>query len=99
MKSNSLKNSTSIYSFPQKEKNGAIFVFKENGTTKILDLAPQMIVQATDTSGAGDAFFSATLREYAYATEINTEFIKSTFELANLSSREVLSHLGSRIEK
>ncbi len=82
-----------------KGKNGAFFLFKENGITKILDLAPQMIVQATDTSGAGDAFFSTTLREYAYATQINTEFIKSTFELANQSSREVLSHLGSRIEK
>lgn len=82
-----------------KGKKGAIFVFRENGTPKILDLSPQIIVQAIDTSGAGDAFFSTTLREYAYTTQINTEFIKSTFELANHTSRQVLSHLGSRIEK
>lgn len=82
-----------------KGKKGAIFVFKENGKTKLLDLAPQIVVQAIDTSGAGDAFFSTTLREYAYADKINSEFIKSTFELANQSSREVISQLGSRIEK
>lgn len=82
-----------------KGKKGAIFVFRENGTAKILDLSPQIIIQATDTSGAGDAFFSTTLREYAYCTQINTEFIKSTFELANQSSREVLSQFGSRLEK
>lgn len=81
-----------------KGKKGAIFVFQENGETKILDLAPEIIAQATDTSGAGDAFFSCFLREYAYAKEINTEFIKSTFALANQSSREIIGQLGSRIE-
>lgn len=82
-----------------KGKKGAIFVFQENGKTKMLDLAPEIIVQATDTSGAGDAFFSCFLREYAYAKEINTEFIKSTFKLANQSSREIIGCLGSRIEE
>lgn len=81
-----------------KGKKGAIFVFQENGKTRTLDLTPEIIVQATDTSGAGDAFFSCFLREYAYAKEINTEFIKSTFKLANQSSREIIGHLGSRIE-
>lgn len=81
-----------------KGKKGAIFVFQENGEIKTLDLAPEIIVQATDTSGAGDAFFSCFLREYAYAKEINTEFIKSTFALANQSSREIIGQLGSRIE-
>lgn len=82
-----------------KGKKGAIFVFRENGEIKTLDLAPEVIVQATDTSGAGDAFFSTVLREYAYTSEINSEFIKATFDLANKSSREVISQLGSRIEK
>lgn len=82
-----------------KGKKGAVFVFKENGETSTLDLAPEIVVQATDTSGAGDAFFSAVLREYAYTEEIDSEFIKSTFALANKSSREVIAHVGSRIEK
>lgn len=82
-----------------KGKNGAIFVFKENGKVQTLDLKPEIIVQATDTSGAGDAFFSTVLREYAYAEEINSEFIKSTFKLANQSSREVISQLGSRMKR
>lgn len=82
-----------------KGKQGAFFVFKENGKVQTLDLKPEMIIQATDTSGAGDAFFSCFLREYAYTKEINTEFIKSTFELANQSSREVIAQLGSRMKK
>ena len=44
-----------------KGKKGAIFVFQEDGETKVLDLAPQIIIQATDTSGAGDADFSNVL--------------------------------------
>ncbi len=82
-----------------KGKKGALFVFSENGTTKTLDLAPQIIVQATDTSGAGDAFFSTVLREYAYTTEINSAWVQSTFELANQSSREIITQLGSRMQK
>ena len=100
-----LKNETEFFKqfnldllISTKGKNGAIFVFKENGKVQMLDLKPKIIIQAIDTSGAGDAFFSTVLREYAYAEEINSEFIKSTFELANQSSREVISQLGSRIE-
>lgn len=81
-----------------KGKKGALFVFSEKGETKTLELAPPIIEQATDTSGAGDAFFSTVLREYAYTTQLHSEFIKSTFELANQSSREVIRQLGSRIE-
>lgn len=82
-----------------KGKRGAEYVFKENGEIKVNFEAPKIIVDIVDSSGAGDAFFSTTLREYAYANKIDTEFTKRTFELANKSSREVIQQVGSRIKK
>ena len=82
-----------------KGKRGAEYVFKENGEIKVNFEAPKIIVDIVDSSGAGDAFFSTTLREYAYAEKIDTEFTKRTFELANKSSREVIQQVGSRIKK
>ena len=52
-----------------------------------------------DSSGAGDAFFSKTLREYAYTKVVDTAFVTQTFELANKASRDVLLQVGSRIKK
>ena len=82
-----------------KGKRGAEYVFKENGAIKINFETPEIIVDIVDSSGAGDAFFSTTLREYAYTEIINTEFTKRTFEFANKSSREVIMQIGSRIKK
>lgn len=79
-----------------KGKKGATFVFRDNGITKTINKTPQILVNAIDTSGAGDAFFSTVVREYAYSNIINEDFINSTFELANKSSREILSQIGSR---
>lgn len=81
-----------------KGKKGATYVFKENNEIKKIDIEPKIIVDVVDSSGAGDAFFSTTLREYAYSATINTDFINKTFELANKSSRQVLSQVGSRIK-
>ena len=77
-------------------KKGAKFLYKENGKIKLCDKKPEILVDAIDTSGAGDAFFSVIIREYAYCDKIDEEFINHTFKLANKSSREVLSQLGSR---
>lgn len=81
-----------------KGKRGASFIFNENNQTKTLDLTPSKIIQATDTSGAGDAFFSTVLREYAYTEKITSTWIQATFDLANQASRKVISQLGSRIK-
>ena len=82
-----------------KGKRGAEYVFKENDEIKINFETPEVIVDIVDSSGAGDAFFSTTLREYAYTETINTEFTKKAFELANKSSRNVIMQIGSRIKK
>lgn len=82
-----------------KGKRGAEYVFTENNEIKVSFETPKIIVDIVDSSGAGDAFFSTTLREYAYAEKIDTEFTKRTFELANKSSREVIQQVGSRIKK
>ena len=77
-------------------KRGATFVFKENNIVQTIHKRPEILVSAVDTSGAGDAFFSTMVREYAYSDCIDVDFINRTFELANKSSREILSKLGSR---
>ena len=82
-----------------KGKRGAEFLFKEEGEIKVVFETPKIIVNIVDSSGAGDAFFSTTLREYAYTEKIDFEFTKKTFELANKSSREVIAQVGSRIKK
>ena len=82
-----------------KGKRGAEYVFKENGEIKVAFETPIIIVDIVDSSGAGDAFFSTTLREYAYTDKIDLEFTKKAFELANKSSREVIQQVGSRIKK
>ena len=82
-----------------KGKRGAEYVFKENGEVKVVFETPKIIVDIVDSSGAGDAFFSTTLREYAYTDKIDLEFTKKAFELANKSSREVIQQVGSRIKK
>lgn len=79
-----------------KGKKGASFVYKENGEIKEVQKSPSIIVDIVDSSGAGDAFFSCVVREYAYCDNIDLEFINKTFELANSASREVLSQIGSR---
>lgn len=82
-----------------KGKKGARFTFQENNQTKALDLTPSKIIQATDTSGAGDAFFSTVLREYAYTEKISSTWVQNTFALANQASRKVISQIGSRIKE
>ena len=82
-----------------KGKRGAEYVFTENNEIKVSFETPKIIVDIVDSSGAGDAFFSTTLREYAYTEKIDTEFTKRTFELANKSSREIIQQVGSRIKK
>lgn len=82
-----------------KGKRGAEYVFRENGEIKVNFEQPKIIADIVDSSGAGDAFFSTTLREYAYSNKIDVEFTKKTFELANKSSREVIAQVGSRIKK
>lgn len=81
-----------------KGKRGAEYVFRENGEIKFIDKKPEIIADVVDSSGAGDAFFSATVREYAYTEKIDENFVDSTFNLANKSSREIISQIGSRKE-
>lgn len=82
-----------------KGKKGAEYVFRENGEIKINIESPEIVLNMVDSCGAGDAFFSTTLHEYAYAEKIDTEFTKNAFKIANKSSREVIMQVGSRIKK
>lgn len=82
-----------------KGKKGAKFIFKENNDIKVIDKSPEIIVKVVDSSGAGDAFFSTVIKQYAYCTSIDTNFVNQTFNLANQASRNVISQLGSRIIK
>lgn len=77
-------------------KKGAKFFYKEKDKIKLCNKTPEVLVDAVDTSGAGDAFFSVVIREYAYSNKIDEDFINHTFELANKLSRDVISQLGSR---
>lgn len=77
-------------------KKSTTFVFKKDEVICSIDKVPKIIVSSVDTSGAGDAFFATTVREFAYSQHIDNDFIDKTFELANKSSREILSNLGSR---
>lgn len=79
-------------------KKGATFIFYENGEIKVLDKNPEIIVDIVDSSGAGDAFFSKTLQQYAYCKNVDTDFVNQTFALANKASRDVISQIGSRIK-
>ncbi len=77
-------------------KKGAKFLYKQNNEVTIIDKTPSIIVDAVDTSGAGDAFFSTVIKEYAYCENIDENFINNTFELANKSSRDIIAQVGSR---
>lgn len=79
-------------------KKGAKFIYKENGNTKCVEKNPEIIAQVVDSSGAGDAFLSVLLKQYAYYSHaIDDNFINKTFALANKSSRDVISRVGSRM--
>lgn len=82
-----------------KGKKGATFLFYEGDKLKIIDKQPPVIVDIVDSSGAGDAFFSKVLQQYAYCDKIDTNFVHQTFKLANEASRQVLLQVGSRIIK
>lgn len=77
-------------------KKGAWFLFRENGAIQFIHKAPTTIVEAVDTTGAGDAFFSQMLKEYAYSDAIDTPFIEHAFEVSSHASREILMQTGGR---
>ena len=77
-------------------KKGASFIYKENNELVRIDKSPEVIAELVDSSGAGDAFFATLVRNYAYKTKIDDEFIVNTFIEANKASREVISQIGSR---
>lgn len=80
-----------------KGKNGATYYFSQENQVVELSLNPDIISKAIDTSGAGDAFFSRTLRDYAYLKgPITKDFIINSFKNANANARAALSHIGSR---
>lgn len=81
-----------------KGKRGATFVFFEKDEIKIVDKHPEIIATIVDSSGAGDAFFSTVIKQYAYCDKIDNHFVNHTFRLANQASRDVISQVGSRIK-
>lgn len=79
-----------------KGKKGARFIFKDDGKLISIDKRPDVIAKVIDSSGAGDAFFATLVKEYAYSSCINSDFINNTFSTANKASRDVIGQLGSR---
>lgn len=79
-----------------KGKKGATFIFKEGNELKSIDKEPEIIAKVVDSSGAGDAFFASVIQGYAYADNINSDFINKIFSTANKASRTVISQIGSR---
>lgn len=80
-----------------KGKKGATYVFKENDDIRTVNLEPEIVSKAVDTSGAGDAFFSRTLKDYAYLDgPITEDFVTKSFKSANATARKALGHIGSR---
>lgn len=80
-----------------KGKRGALFLFRDNDKNIVsIFKEPEIVVNAKDTSGAGDAFFSRVVREFAYSNKIDKEFVDKTFPLANIASRDTITHIGSR---
>ena len=77
-------------------KKGASFIFRENGNIVCIDKSPDVIAEVVDSSGAGDAFFATVIKEYAYSSFIDSNFVNNTFGIANKASRDVISQLGSR---
>ena len=77
-------------------KKGASFIYSDNGNLVKINKRPEIIAALVDSSGAGDAFFATLVKNYAYSTKINDEFITNTFLEANKASREVVANLGSR---
>lgn len=82
-----------------KGRKGATFIFHDKNEIKVINKNPEIIVDIIDSSGAGDAFFSKTLQQYAYCDKIDINFINKTFELANKASRDIICQVGSRIKK
>lgn len=79
-----------------KGKKGAEFIYREGKNIQTIQKIPEQIVSSVDTSGAGDAFFSAILKEYAYTKTIDKDFVDRAFSIANKASRDVLMQFGSR---
>lgn len=78
-------------------KKGAKFLYKENSELITVTKTPSIIIDnSVDTTGAGDAFFSTIIKQYAYCQKIDRQFIDNTFELANQFSRDIIQNLGSR---
>lgn len=72
-------------------KKGAIFLFRDvSGALISISKKPELVVNASDTSGAGDAFFSKVVREFAYTDKIDLNFINKTFSLASHASLDVI---------
>lgn len=78
-------------------KHGAKFIYKDENLVKCIQKSPEIIAKIVDSSGAGDAFLSTLIKQYAYYNKpINENFINNVFNLANKSSRDVISMVGSR---
>lgn len=79
-------------------KNQTTFIIKENGKPIIIHKKPTPIEDVVDTTGAGDAFFSTIINEYAYSNKIDEAFIHSTFKKASNNALYVLMQIGARID-
>ena len=79
-------------------KNKTIFIINENGKAKVIEKHPVPLANVIDPTGAGDAFFSSLIKEYAYCKIIDENFIDSAFKKASKNACHVLMHLGARLD-
>ena len=84
--------------------DGAKFLYKENEEVKEIKKKPLKVVKnASDTSGAGDAFLSVILKSYNILLSNNRTFDESSindiFNLANLFSCQIIQKIGCRASR
>ena len=84
--------------------DGAKFLYKENEEVREIKKSPIKVVKnASDTSGAGDAFLSVLLKSYnihlSNNRKINEDFIDNVFMLANLFSCQIIQQIGCRASR
>lgn len=83
-----------------KGKEGAIFTYHEDGKVKQTNKIPEKVIQATDSTGAGDAFHSMLLMAYhrnlLKGEKINERYFDDAFKLANAFARKIIQIEGAR---
>ncbi len=83
-----------------KGSKGAEMFFINDGKIKDINLHSQIVEKNVEPSGAGDMFLSVFIKAYnhylAQGKNIDEEFIRKTFSIANRMAAKVVTFIGAR---